>query len=182
MWTPKKDDVGLAERKLSDRRDQESRPVDPFVDNASRASLRVREMVRRNGDTTAFAFEKGTLVRGRRVVPAIVVGSEAAIHIVEYHARQAAVCSYNRVLRFDRLDVDDTATGGIIVLGMSFYMGEMPVGEKVQRRFPFGAHELANYVVQLTKTPDTVHLVERIATAVRRYGVPADAHGVRPFI
>ena len=186
-WPPprRRDDVGLAERHLSDsrdRRDQYARPVDPFVDNASRASLRVREMVRRNGDMSAFAFEKGLLVRGRRSVPAIVVGSDNAIHIVEYHARHSAVCSYNRVLRFDRLDVDDTATGGIIVLGMSFYMGQMPVAEKVARRFPFAAHELANYVVQLAKTPETVKLVEKMASSARANGVPADAHDVRPFI
>src|SRR5437763_4000880 len=100
--------------------------VDAFSESTRRAALQIREIVRANGDSSTFAFEKGVLVRGLRTQPAVLVGSEVAVHVIEYHTRNSAVCSYNRVIRFDRTDVDDDT-----IAGFTFYMGTTPVGERL---------------------------------------------------
>src|SRR5437762_11025787 len=38
--------------------------LESFIDSSRRASLRVHEIVRANGDFSPFAFEKGVLLRG----------------------------------------------------------------------------------------------------------------------
>ena len=151
---------------------------DTFSESSRRSALAVREIVRGNGDTSSFAFEKGALVRGLRSVPAVLVGSERAIHVIEYHSRRSAVCSYNRVVRFDHaLGGEDTVT-----VGLSLYMGTTPVAERVAAGTGFEPHELANYRLRLPATIALDHLLGTIASHVRAEGVPAHAHAVQPFV
>src|SRR6476620_8226053 len=84
-----------------------------FIDSSRRASLRVHELVRANGDFSPIVFEKGVLLRGLEWIPAVFVASEVAIHIIEYHTQNSAVCSYNRLMRFDVEDNGTTATIGL---------------------------------------------------------------------
>jgi hypothetical protein len=151
--------------------------MDAFSESSRRAALRIREIVRGNGDASTFAFEKGLLLRGLRAVPAVMVGSEIAVHILEYHTRNAAVCSYNRIVRFDRKVVEDD-----MVIGLSCYMGETPVAERIAVGNGFLPHELANYRLRLPRTGDLGQVIRMVQDGVDAAGVPAHAHAVQPFV
>ncbi len=144
---------------------------DAFSESTRRAALRVREIVRSNGDATAFAFEKGVLVRGAGTIPAVLVGSELAVHIIEYHSRNSAVCSYNRVLKFD--EVDDGADS---LLTFSFYMGETPVAQRLALGTPFGTHELATYRMRVPRTADLRQVLRAIGIGVAAAGRATARH------
>src|SRR3954462_605957 len=76
------------------------------LDSGRRGSLVVREIIRANGDSGLFTATKGALIRPVQGVPAVLAGSEVAVHIIEHHTRRSAVCSYNRLLRFDTAVID----------------------------------------------------------------------------
>ena len=151
--------------------------MEAFSEASRRAALRIRELVRSNGDTSTFAFEKGLLLRGLRALPAVLVGSRVAVHVIEYHTRNSAVCSYNRLVRFDRAIVEDE-----IVVGLSCYMGETPVAERVASGVGLMPHELANYRLRLPRTGDLAQVLRLVQEGVDASGVPAHAHAVQPFV
>jgi len=148
-----------------------------FIDSSQRAPLRVHELVRANGDFSPFAFEKGVLLRGVEWIPAVIVASDVALHIIEYHTRNSAVCSYNRLMRFDEVD-----NGGTATLGFCLYLGATPIGTKLAMRQDFLRSELALHVVEAPMTEDLEAVAERARGGFAAAGVPADAHQIRRFV
>jgi hypothetical protein len=149
-----------------------------FMESARRTPpLRVHEAVRTNGDASPFAFEKGVLLRGVEWVPAVLVGSEIALHVLEYHGGSSAVCSYNRVMRFDEVDHGDTAT-----IGLCLYMGSTPIAAKLASGEPFLRSELSIHVIEVPRTPALERVTASIREGFARAGVPAAAHGISKFV
>ena len=148
-----------------------------FTDNARRASIRIYEIVRANGDDTPFAFEKGVLLWGVEWIPAVLVASEIAIHIIEYHSQNSAVCSYNRLMRFDQTVNENTVT-----LGMCLYLGATPTAEKLASRQPFLRSELALHVLECPKTDELMRVIDTAGAGFVEKGVPESAHPIRKFV
>ena len=148
-----------------------------FTDSTRRAPLRIREIVRANGDETPFVFEKGVLLWGVEWVSAIVVASEMAIHVIEYRSQRSAVCSYNRLMRLDEVDNASTVT-----LGLCLYLGATPIATKLTRREEFPRTELALHVIEAPKTADLMRVAERARAGFEASGVPEDAHRISRFV
>src|SRR4051812_7018002 len=148
-----------------------------FTDSARRASLRIHEIVRANGDETPFVFEKGVLLWGVEWVPAVLAASEKAVHIIEYHSQNSAVCSYNRLMRFDHTDNDTTVT-----LGLCLYLGATPINQKLASRQPFLRSELALHVIEAPKTVDLMRVLDKAGNGFVEKGVAESAHPIRKFV
>ena len=148
-----------------------------FIDNSRRSSLRIHEIVRANGDESPFVFEKGVLLWGVEWVPAVLVASEIAIHIIEYHSQNSAVCSYNRLMRFDQADNGNTMT-----LGFCLYLGATPIAEKLASRQQFLRSELALHVIEAAKTVDLMRVIEQAGRGFVESGVAESAHPIRKFV
>src|SRR2546423_8896647 len=144
---------------------------------ASRRALFVREIVRRNGDTSAFLFEEGFLTHARTGVPAILVATEIAVHVIESETRQSAVCSYNRVVRFDHRD-----DGADTLVGISCYMGSTPTAQRVAAGGDLLPTELANYRMRVPRSARWHEVCHKITTGVEGRGVPPSAHSVESFV
>ena len=144
---------------------------------ASRRALFVREIVRRNGDKTAFLFEEGFLTHAHTGVPAILVATDLAVHVIESETRQAAVCSYNRVVRFDHRD-----EGPDVLVGISCYMGTIRTAERIAMGTDLLPTELANYLVRLPRSDRWREVAEKIQAGVDERGVPGTAHSVESFV
>src|SRR5436190_10749462 len=151
--------------------------LESFIDSSRRASLRVHEIVRANGDFSPFAFEKGVLLRGLEWIPAVIVASDVALHIIEYHTQNSAVCSYNRLMRFDVVDNGTTAA-----LGLCLYLGATPIGTKLAMRQEFLRSELALHVLEVPTTTDLDAIVERARRGFETSGVAATEHAIRQFV
>jgi len=147
------------------------------ADSARRGSLVVREVVRANGDNSLFTATKGALIRPVQGVAAVLVSSELAVHIIEHHSRRSAVCSYNRLLRFDTAEVDDD-----IFAAFSCYMGTTPVAERLQAPDAFMPVELGNYVLRLPPTTERDRVLATIAAGVARHGIPEETHNIKRLI
>jgi hypothetical protein len=148
-----------------------------FIDSSRRAPLRVHEVVRANGDFSPFAFEKGVLLRGLEWIPAVIAASDVAIHIIEYHTQNSAVCSYNRLMRFDEVNNDSTAT-----LGLCLYLGATPIGTKLAMRQDFLRSEMALHVLEAPMTEDLQAVAENARRGFESAGVPGDAHQIKQFV
>ena len=148
-----------------------------FTDSARRASVRIHEIVRSNGDESPFVFEKGVLLRGVEWLPAVLVASEIAVHIIEYHSQNSAVCSYNRLMRFDHTDNETTVT-----LGLCLYLGATPIGEKLASHKDFLRSELALHVIEAPKTVDLMRVMDQAGNGFVAKGVPESAHPIRKFV
>jgi hypothetical protein len=147
------------------------------IDTSRRASLRIHEIVRANGDETPIVFEKGVLLWGVEWIPAVIVASDIAVHIIEYHSQNSAVCSYNRLMRFDQTD-----NGGTITLGLCLYLGARPIAEKLAVRQEFLRSELALHVLEAPKTVDLMRVIEKAGRGFVEKGVPESAHPIRKFV
>ena len=144
---------------------------------ASRRALFVRGIVRSNGDETAFLFEEGFLTHARRGTPAILVATDRAIHVIESETHQSAVCSYNRIVRFDHRE-----DGADVLVGISCYMGRVPTAERVATGIELQPAELANYLLRVPRGHRWAEVREKIASGVQRSEIPATAHHIESFI
>ena len=148
-----------------------------FIDTSRRTSIRIHEIVRANGDETPFVFEKGVLLWGVDWVPAVLVASEMAVHIIEYHSQNSAVCSYNRLMRFDHAD-----NGNTVTIGLCLYLGTTPIAEKLATRREFLRSELALHVIEAPKTIDLMRVIDQAGSGFVEKGVAESAHPIRKFV
>ena len=143
----------------------------------SRRALFVREIVRSNGDTSAFVFEEGLLIHANRREPAILAASDVAVHVIETETRHSAVCSYNRVVRFDHRDA-----GADVLVGICCYMGTTPTLHRLAMGTDLEPCELANYLLRLPRSYLWSEVCDRIEAGVELRGIPADAHAIVSFV
>ena len=144
---------------------------------ASRRALFVRGIVRHNGDETAFVFEEGFLTHARRGIPAILVATDRAIHVIESETHQSAVCSYNRIVRFDHRE-----DGPDVLVGVSCYMGRVPTAQRIAAGTELLPSELANFLLRLPRSHRWAEVLDKIAAGVERSEIPPSAHHVESFI
>ena len=122
------------------------------------------------------------LRHGAGTVPVTVAASEMAIHIIETGTDNAGVSSYNRVVRFDRVDGESDGDGGDVTIGLCAYVGRRPVAEMIGLGMGFPPSELAFYVLRIPMTPDGAAVVGRAQAGFDSRGVPEHAHSVRRFL
>ena len=145
-----------------------------------RGPLSAHEVLRANGDDTPFVSAHGLLRNGGGYLPVVLAASEIAVHIVEESRDNAAVSSYNRLLRFDTR-VRDDGVGGIEI-GLCSYVGKRKTAEMVALGAGFPASELAFYVLEMPHTPQLDAVIERIQAGFDTRGVPESAHTVGRFL
>jgi hypothetical protein len=142
-----------------------------------RGPLSAHEALRANGDDTPFVAVHGMLRYGGGFRPILLAASEIAVHIIEEGRDNAAVSSYNRVIRFDLQPNDDS-----IEIGLCTYVGQRRTAEMIAIGAGFPASELAFYVLQMPRVPHLDDVIERIQAGVDTLGVPSTAHSVSRFL
>jgi hypothetical protein len=124
---------------------------------ASSRDGRIRDIVRGNGDATPFRHERCVLVRAGRTIPATLIGSERAVHIVEDASGNSAVCDYHRIVL-----LDVAAANGAYDLGLACYMGRTPTAERISAGGALAPNELATYHLRLEENRHVRELVRHV--------------------
>ena len=143
----------------------------------SRRAEVVRAIVHGNGDDSAFVSHDGWLLRGNGEVPAILVATERAVHVIDTRTRDAAVCSYHRLLRFDCRDQRTD-----VLVGLSCYMGSTPTAARVALGRELTPSEVSNYRLRLPRGGDWAPVRERIVTGMGHGSIPAELHRVAALV
>jgi hypothetical protein len=150
-------------------------------DDAFRRPATVAEELQANGDNTPFVVTEARLRHGGGIVRALLAASEIAVHIVEVGTGQSGVSSYNRIVRFDRLE-PERVPGQSTVIGLCAYVGRRPVAEMIALGMGFAATELTFYVLEVPPTTDGDAVLEQAQAGFDLRGVPAHAHSVKRFL
>ena len=130
-----------------------------------------------SGSTASLRDLRAVGARDRTLINVLVVASEIAVHVIEHHSRRSAVCSYNRLLRFDTAEAD-----GDMFVALSCYMGATPVAERLRSTDAYMPAELGNYVLRMPPSVDRDRVLDAIGQAVDRHQISEASHNIKRLI